>query len=203
MLRAVLGLVPAEGGAITWNGDAVFDPGSFMVPPRVAYVAQVARLQSDTLAENLLLGWPAADDTLRRALHLAALERDVADMPAGLATMVGPRGVRLSGGQLQRATTARALVRRPELLVVDDLSSALDVDTEAELWARLAEGGPETCLVVSRRRAALLRADEVIVLSAGQVAARGPLTELLERSPEMRRLWREEASRLAEGELTG
>jgi ATP-binding cassette, subfamily B, bacterial len=203
LLRAVLGLVPAEAGTIRWNGRAVSDPGSFMVPPRAAYVAQVARLQSDTLAENLLLGWPDADDALRRALHLAALERDVAAMPSGLATMVGPRGVRLSGGQLQRATTARALVRRPELLVVDDLSSALDVDTEAELWARLADGGPATCLVVSHRRAALQRADEVIVLADGRVADRGPLKALLERSPEMRRLWREEASRLAEGELTG
>jgi ATP-binding cassette subfamily B protein len=203
LLRAVLGLVAAESGTILWNGRAVADPGSFMVPPRAAYVAQVARLQSDTLAENLLLGWPDADDALRRALHLAALERDVAAMPAGLATVVGPRGVRLSGGQLQRATTARALVRRPELLVVDDLSSALDVDTEAELWARLASGGPATCLVVSHRRAALLRADEVIVLADGRVADRGPLKALLERSPEMRRLWREEAARLAEGELTG
>jgi ATP-binding cassette subfamily B protein len=203
LLRAVLGLVAAESGTIRWNGRTVADPGSFMVPPRAAYVAQVARLQSDTLAENLLLGWPDADVALRRALHLAALERDVAAMPAGLATVVGPRGVRLSGGQLQRATTARALVRQPELLVVDDLSSALDVDTEAELWARLATGGPTTCLVVSHRRAALLRADEVIVLADGRVADRGPLKTLLERSPEMRRLWREEASRLAEGELTG
>jgi ATP-binding cassette, subfamily B, bacterial len=203
LLRAVLGLVAAESGTIGWNGRTVADPGSFMVPPRAGYVAQVARLQSDTLAENLLLGWPDADDALRRALHLAALERDVAAMPAGLATVVGPRGVRLSGGQLQRATTARALVRRPELLVVDDLSSALDVDTEAELWARLAGGGPATCLVVSHRRAALLRADEVIVLADGRVADRGPLKALLERSPEMRRLWREEAARLAEGELTG
>jgi ATP-binding cassette subfamily B protein len=203
LLRAVLGLVAAESGTIRWNGTTLSDPGSFMIPPRAAYVAQVARLQSDTLAENLLLGWADADDALRRALHLAALERDVAAMPAGLATVVGPRGVRLSGGQLQRATTARALVRRPELLVVDDLSSALDVVTEAELWARLATGGPATCLVVSHRRAALLRADEVIVLADGRVADRGPLKALLERSPEMRRLWREEASRLAEGELTG
>jgi ATP-binding cassette subfamily B protein len=203
LLRAVLGLVEAESGTMRWNGRTVTDPGSFMVPPRAAYVAQVARLQSDTLAENLLLGWPDTDDALRRALHLAALERDVAAMPSGLATVVGPRGVRLSGGQLQRATTARALVRQPELLVVDDLSSALDVDTEAELWARLADGGPSTCLVVSHRRAALQRADEVIVLAGGRVADRGPLRELLERSPEMRRLWREEASRLAEGELTG
>jgi ATP-binding cassette subfamily B protein len=203
LLRAVLGLVAAESGTIRWNGRPVGDLGSFMVPPRAAYVAQVARLQSDTLAENLLLGWPDADDALRRALHLAALERDVAAMPAGLATVVGPRGVRLSGGQLQRATTARALVRQPELLVVDDLSSALDVDTEAELWARLTTGGPATCLIVSHRRAALLRADEVIVLADGRVADRGPLKTLLERSPEMRRLWREEASRLAEGELTG
>jgi ATP-binding cassette subfamily B protein len=110
-------------------------------------------------------------------------------MPEGLATVVGPRGVRLSGGQVQRATADRALVRSPELLVVDDLSSALDAETERELWRRLAVDGPETVLVVSHRRAALERADTVVVLDRGRVVGRGPLTDLLRDSPEMRRLW--------------
>jgi ATP-binding cassette subfamily B protein len=110
--------------------------------------------------------------------------------------------VRLSGGQLQRATTARALVRRPELLVVDDLSSALDVETEAALWRRLAEDGPTTCLVVSHRRPALLRADQVLVLSHGRVAGCGPLHDLLRTCPEMRRLWAQASAREVEEELT-
>src|SRR5205085_10573736 len=116
---------------------------------------------SATLEENLLLGWPATGLALTEALRLAALDRDIEEMRDGLDTVVGPRGVRLSGGQVQRATAARALVRQPELLVVDDLSSALDVETEERLWSRVAASGELTCLVVSHRRAALGRADQV------------------------------------------
>jgi ATP-binding cassette subfamily B protein len=92
-------------------------------------------------------------------------------MPDGLATMVGPRGMRLSGGQVQRAGTARALVRRPELLVVDDLSSALDLETEARLWDGLLRDGAgerPTLLVVSDRRQVLARADQVVRLQDGR-----------------------------------
>jgi ATP-binding cassette subfamily B protein len=197
LVRALLGLLPAAGGTIRWNGREVDDPGTFLVPDRVAYAGQVPRLFSETLAENLLLGWPADAARLERALELAALEQDLAQMPDGLATVVGPRGVRLSGGQVQRATAARALVRSPDLLVVDDLSSALDVATEQLLWERIAQAardghGPATLLVVSHRRAALERADRVVVLDRGTVVDAGPLDELLRTCPEMRRLWHEE-----------
>jgi ATP-binding cassette, subfamily B, bacterial len=197
LVRGLLGLLPARAGAITWNGEPVDDPGTFLVPGRAAYAGQVPRLFSDTLRENLLLGWPADRDALGTVLHLAALERDLADMPDGLDTVVGPRGVRLSGGQVQRATAARALVRSPDLLVVDDLSSALDVETEHLLWERLAEAadqgtGPATLLVVSHRRAALERADQVVVLDRGRVVGSGTLAELLATCPEMQRLWSEE-----------
>jgi ATP-binding cassette subfamily B protein len=116
---------------------AIDDLHAWMVPPRVAYSGQVPRLFSDTLRDNLLLGHAAGDDALAVALHTAALDADVAHLDGGLDTRVGPRGVKLSGGQLQRAAAARALVRTPSLLVFDDLSSALDVETEAELWRRL------------------------------------------------------------------
>ncbi|GAA2270910.1 ABC transporter ATP-binding protein [Nonomuraea roseoviolacea subsp. roseoviolacea] len=195
LVRALLGLVPLDGGTITWNGRPVADPGTFLVPGRVAHAGQVPRLFSASLRENLLLG--ASGDGLERALALAALEDDLAAMPEGLDTVVGPRGVRLSGGQAQRASAARALVRAPDLLVVDDLSSALDVETEELLWDRLATaardgGGPATLLVVSHRRAALERADEIVVLDRGRVAGRGTLSGLLASCPEMRRLWAEE-----------
>ena len=87
-------------------------------------------------------------------------------MPHGLDTIVGPKGVRLSGGQIQRTAAARAFVRRPELLVVDDLSSALDVDTETEVWDRLfaATAGAATVLVVTHRPAVIARADQVLEL---------------------------------------
>jgi ATP-binding cassette, subfamily B, bacterial len=128
-------------------------------------------------------------------------------MPDRLDTVVGPRGVRLSGGQVQRATAARALVRTPELLVVDDLSSALDVETEELFWDRLAEAaatgtGPETLLVVSHRAAALRRADQIVVLDRGRVVGRGTLENLLATCPEMQRLWSEELVVEAEEELS-
>ncbi|MEV0622137.1 ABC transporter ATP-binding protein [Nonomuraea sp. NPDC050404] len=198
LVRALLGLLTPDAGTISWNGTPIADPGTFLVPGRTAYAGQVPRLFSATLGENLRLGHPASDDDARRALELAAFERDLAELPDGLGTVVGPRGMRLSGGQAQRATAARALVRDPDLLVVDDLSSALDVETEQLLWERIGGGGPGTVLVVSHRQAALERADQVIVLDRGRVAGRGRLTDLLESCPEMRRLWH--AEQIAEAE---
>jgi ATP-binding cassette subfamily B protein len=169
LVRALLGMIPVEAGTIRWNGSPVADPGSFLVPPRVSYAGQVARLFSATLEENLRLGWPAGEEELWAALRLAQLDEDVAAMPLGLATVVGPRGSRLSGGQLQRAAIARALVRGPQLLVMDDVSSALDQRTEERLWRALAEAGV-TCLAASHRPAALDHADHVVVLERGRVA---------------------------------
>lgn len=189
LLQAVLGLVPAEGD-ITWNGVVVADPATFLIPPRTAYTPQVPQLFSETLGDNILLGWPGDVD---EAVRLAVMEDDVADMPDGLATMIGSRGVRLSGGQLQRTAAARMFVRRPEVLVCDDLSSALDVQTEAALWERVLEDRTRTVLAVSHRRAVLARADQIVVLRDGRVEDVGSLPELLARCEEMRRLWRFEA----------
>ena len=112
-----------------------------------------------------------------------------------MATPVGPRGVRLSGGQVQRAAAARMFARQPDLLVVDDLSSALDVETEQMLWERLAATAAHTTvLAVSHRRAALQRADWIIVLKDGAAVAQGKLAELLGSSAELRELWQADAA---------
>jgi ATP-binding cassette subfamily B protein len=163
LLRGVLGLVPTDAGEVCWNGEPVVDRARFFVPPQCSYVPQVPRLFAESLADNLRLGHRLDDAELHRAIRLASFERDVAAFGAGLSTMIGSRGVRLSGGQAQRAAAARAFVHRPELLVLDDLASALDPDTELEMWERLAASG-FTVLAASNRPAALARADQVITL---------------------------------------
>ncbi|HEV8633156.1 MAG TPA: ABC transporter ATP-binding protein [Chloroflexota bacterium] len=216
LLRALLGLLPPEhtepsapppagypapgtrGGAILWNGRPVDDPGSFFVPPRAAYTPQVPRLFSEPLRDNILMGQPDrrehGEARLERALELAVLEQDVDWLERGLDTVIGPRGVKLSGGQVQRTAAARMFVAEPELLVVDDLSSALDVETEQELWDRLraaqaTAASSAAVLAVTHRRAALRRADQIILLRDGRVEAIGSLEELLDESAEMRAIW--------------
>ncbi len=191
LVRALLGLVPADGNVL-WNGKPVEDPASFFVPPRSAYTAQVPRLFSESLADNIALGQRVARERLREAVQLAVLDPDLERLEMGEHTMVGARGVKLSGGQVQRSAAARMLATDAELLVFDDLSSALDIHTETELWRRLLTQRDVTCLVVSHRRAALARADQILLMERGRVIDRGPLPDLLQRSELMRALWAEE-----------
>ncbi|MGH9672477.1 MAG: ATP-binding cassette domain-containing protein, partial [Bryobacteraceae bacterium] len=188
LLRVLQGLAPRHAGEILWNGRAVDDPASFFVPPHSSYTAQAPRLFSETLRDNVLLGDPE-DDRLPRALDLAAMSPDLEALEVGLDTLVGARGVKLSGGQVQRAGAARMFVRSTDLLIFDDLSSALDVATERQLWESLFRRGQATCLVVSHRPVALRRATQVLLMSEGRIVAAGRLEELLETNAEMRHLW--------------
>ncbi len=170
LLRVLLGLLPRQSGEVFWNDQLIDQPDTFLVPPQAAYTPQIPQLFSSSLRENLLLG--LSENRLADAIATAAFDTDLAVMPDGLATRVGPRGFRLSGGQKQRVAAARMLVRQPELLVFDDLSSALDIETEQRLWKKLFETPHSsvytpTYLVVSHRPNLLARADQIIELEAG------------------------------------
>ena len=173
LLSALGGLV-ASTGEIRWNDRPVEDPQTFLRPGRVAAVAQVPRVFSGTFADNVLLDHP--DRVLGTAIETARMVPDV-EAAGGAEALVGHRGVRLSGGQVQRLALARGLACDAELLLADDVSSALDAATEIELWTALRQRGA-TVVGATSKRAALAQADRVVVLVQGRVAAVGPWSEL-------------------------
>ncbi|MEV0152219.1 ABC transporter ATP-binding protein [Micromonospora sp. NPDC050686] len=173
LLRALAGIVH-HTGTLRWNGEPVTEPELFLRPSQVGYVGQLPRVLSGTVADNIALGHEV---DAARAVSTAQLEHDLAAAGGGLGLLIGHKGTRLSGGQLQRLALARALAPRTELLVADDVSSALDVTTELALWAALREHGV-TVVGSTAKRAALVRADHVVVLVDGAVVAQGPWREL-------------------------
>lgn len=191
LLKTLLGLMPKDEGEVLWNGEPVEDPASFLTPPRCAYTPQVPWLFSDQLRYNILLGEPGRPHQLEEAVQLSMLEPDIEHLEEGLDTRVGPRGHKLSGGQIQRSSAARMFVREPSVLIMDDLSSALDVQTEQALWKALQKEG-RTCIMATHRKVALRMANRILVLKDGRPEDSGTLDELLSRCPEMQVLWAEE-----------
>jgi len=161
LLAALAGLTHLDG-TVTWNGRGVPDPGA-LAGTRVAYVSQVPRVVSGTIGENVHLDH---DRDTGYPLRVAQMDDDLTQA-GGVRALIGHRGLRLSGGQTQRLALARALGVQADLLVLDDVSSALDAATEADLWNALTSGGA-TIVASTSRRATLLRADHVIVLDAGR-----------------------------------
>jgi len=174
LLAALAGLVEHRG-AILWNGREIEDPERELRPGRIAHVAQMPRVLSGTFADNVRLD----HDTrlIEPAIESARLGADVAEA-GGAEALVGHRGVRLSGGQVQRLALARALACDAEVLLADDVSSALDAATEIELWSGLRQAGA-TVIGATSKAAALTQADLVVVMAGGEAVAVGPWTELV------------------------
>ncbi|MGO4548539.1 ABC transporter ATP-binding protein [Paenibacillus sp. 2TAB23] len=189
LLRALLGHLPLQDGQIRWNDEDITHMEAFFSPPRCAYTPQVPVLFGETLEQNIKLGQDLSPEQLNKALFLSVLGDDVADMPAGLNTFIGLSGTNLSGGQQQRTAVARMFSKNTELFVMDDISSALDGETEKKLWERIRKNNNLTCIVASHKKECFMQADQIIFLKDGKLEAQGTLSELLESSEEMRKLW--------------
>ena len=176
LLSSLAGLT-SHTGQVLWNGRALVEPEVELRPGRVSHIAQVPRVLSGTFTGNITLDH--ADRQVAPALATARMERDVAEA-GGPDALVGHRGVRLSGGQVQRLALARALACQADLLLADDVSSALDAGTEIELWAALRSEGA-TVIGATSKAAALAQADRVVVLDGGRVVETAPWRELSER----------------------
>jgi len=190
LARLLARLWDPDAGCVRLDGVDVRDLAAGVVPAHVAYVPQEPFLFDDTVHGNVTLGDAGIDDAaVARAVRLARLDEVVAALPDGLATRIGERGTTLSGGQQQRLGLARALARRPRLLILDDATSAIDAEVEAEILAGLREEGigPDghgaTVVIVAARTSTIALADEVVHLEAGRVSGRGTHQDLVARSP--------------------
>ncbi len=179
-------LVDPDAGAIRLDGRDLRTLRKGELPRDVALVPQTAFMFDDTVRGNVTLGADVPDEEVWSALRTSQADGFVAALPDGLDTRLGERGTSLSGGQRQRLSLARALVRRPRLLILDDATSAVDPEVEARILASLRDdvhGAAASLLVVAYRKATISLADEVAHLEGGRIVGRGTHAELLESSP--------------------
>lgn len=185
MLISLLGRIhdPDEGGVLI-DGYDLRRLKLSTLRRTVIYVPQETLLFSMPLRENIALGLPnAPDPQINRALEQSRLANDLPQLPKGLDSPVGERGTTLSGGQRQRTAIARALVREPKILLLDDALSSVDMKTSAEIIRELRYARTQrTCLIVSQRIAAVQDADQIIVLDEGRIVERGSHESLLGRN---------------------
>lgn len=195
LLRLVPRIVDPTSGRILLDGVDLRELPLASVRAAVGYVPQEALLFSGTIRENIRFAreWIREEDVLD-AVEVARLGKDIAGFPAGLETRVGVRGLTLSGGQKQRVALARALAGRPRILVLDDVTAALDAETETALWEGLRAALPHLAtFVVTHRTATLERADRIIVLDRGRLVEDGRHAELSERGRVYRSIYRRHA----------
>jgi ATP-binding cassette, subfamily B, bacterial len=177
-------LIDPDSGSVRFDGQDLRELARDELADNVAIVFQEAFLFDDTVRGNITLGGDFADEEVEAAARLAQAHGFIGELEHGYDTPVGERGASLSGGQRQRIALARALIRQPRLLVLDDATSAVDPSVEAEILRGLSDAElPATVVVVAYRRGSIILADEVVFVRDGRVTGRGTHDELLVSSP--------------------
>ena len=182
ILSLLLKLYVPQRGQLFLGGRDVCDIPAACLRKRIGYVPQDGFLFDESILENVRFFSEASEDEIMRCLDTAGMAQDIAHMPEGAQTLCGERGNHLSGGQRQRVSLARALVRKPDILLLDDTLSAVDAATESRILQSLkSEMAGKSCIVISHRLSAVEQADEIIYVDGGRIVERGTHEELLAR----------------------
>ncbi|MFE8698920.1 ABC transporter ATP-binding protein [Cytobacillus sp. FJAT-53684] len=183
-LRQLLREYPLGEGQLNISGIDIASQTKEQILDWIGYVPQDHVLFSRTIKENILFGKEDATDAdLEKAIHLAYFKKDLENLPMGLETLVGEKGVSLSGGQKQRVSIARALIKDPEILILDDSLSAVDAKTEASIIRNIQnERNGRTTIITTHRLSGVQHADQIIVLDDGQIIEQGTHEELLQQN---------------------
>lgn len=184
LLSLALRLSEHDAGEMLVNGTDIRGWNLQLFRERVGYTSQEAAIFSGTLRENILMDrkFGVTDDMLEKALHTSQLKQELKKFPKGLDTVVGTRGFALSGGQKQRVAIARALLTGPDVLLLDDATSAMDAQTEHLFWNAFRKEHPDAlCLAVTHRVKTIESSDLILVLDEGRLAEQGAHSELMER----------------------
>ena len=191
-----------QGGEITIDGQDIRDVTQVSLRAAIGMVPQDTVLFNDTIAYNIRYGRvDATEDAVRQAAELAQIDKFIASIPDGYKSMVGERGLKLSGGEKQRVAIARTILKAPPILILDEATSALDTNTERDIQAALDQVSKgRTTLVIAHRLSTVISADEIIVLQDGKIAERGSHDELLKKKALYAAMWnrQREATEAAE-----
>ena len=191
LTRLMFRFYDVSSGRITIDGQDIRDVSQTSLRRSIGIVPQDTVLFNDTIAYNIAYGRPGADEAeINNAAKLASIDGFIAGLPQGFKTMVGERGLKLSGGEKQRVSIARMLLKRPKVMIFDEATSALDTRTEKDIQQALRDvSRGHTTLVIAHRLSTVIDADEIIVLRDGQVAERGRHQDLLEQDGLYAEMW--------------
>ncbi len=180
LLELIAGNLEPKEGEILFNGISAVRISHKDVMKMIEYVRQENILFSETIRQNLELGDSFDDSEIENSLDISMMKNEIAEMPKGLDTVLGQRGVNISGGQKQRLSIARAVIRKPDIILMDDCTAAMDAATEKLFWEKIDKYMPGiTAVIVTHRMATAQQADRIIVMDEGLIAEEGSHQDLI------------------------